>query len=585
MRKVVLISGRICTGKSELANRLQDEFGYHVIHTSLTLKRVAGERRLSDDRLTLQALGDTLDKETDHRWVLKEFQERVASIPVGAPVVIDNIRTSQQLDHFRTSRELTVVHVHLYAPLEELERRFRERALERPAETASSYSEADILKKDRDVDHFKMDADVRINTGRTDTADNLVRVAARLGLYSPPSVRCVDVIIGGQYGSEGKGHISAYLARDYDVLVRVGGPNAGHTVSSASGVHVYHQLPSGARDVKAELLLGPGMTLKVDELLKEIADCGVKEDRLFIDPQVMIIEEEDLNQEREMVEKIASTGRGGGSAAARRIMGRKPGAIRLARDIPELRPYVGDHHPYRGSTTTRLEIAYRRGHSILLEGTQGSGLSIFHGSYPHVTSRDTNVAGCLAEAGISPSRVRRILLVVRPTPIRVGNPDPKKKGFLGQVLDKVFSDSSSAVKEPSIKYESGRLKHEVTFEEVAKDAGLDPTEVKGFEKTSTTKRDRRVGWFEWDQFRHACNLNAPTDIALTFADYIDSKNREARRFEQLTEDTIKFIEELERVAQAPVSLINTRFPRLPSERIDLRTVIDRRNWSTRRDYP
>jgi adenylosuccinate synthase len=91
-----------------------------------------------------------------------------------------------------------------------------------------------------------------------------------------------------------------------------------------------------------------------------------------------------------------------------------------------------------------------------------------------------------------------------------------------------------------------------------------------------------VGWFEWDAFRRACILNSPTDIVLTFADYIDADNREARRFEQLTERTIKFIEELERVAQAPVSLVNTRFPRDEEAQLDLRTVIDRRSWKTLR---
>ena len=348
------------------------------------------------------------------------------------------------------------------------------------------------------------------------------------------------------------------LARDYDVLVRVGGPNAGHTVSSASGVYTYHHLPSGARDTKAKLLLGPGITINVKRLLEEIAECGVTPDRLFIDPQAMIIEPEDSVREKELVAQIASTGQGSGSALARRILGRRPGAIRLARDIPELESFVGSGPLYRGSTHRQLETAYRKGCSILLEGTQGSGLSLYHGQHPHVTSRDTNVAGCLAEAGISPSRVRRILMVVRPTPIRVGNPD----GTAG--------------------YTSGGLKHETDFETVATAAKLDPVEVKGYEKTSTTIRARRVGWFEWDQFRQACALNAPSDIVLTFADYLDGKNRQARRFEQLAEDTIKFIEELERIAQAPVSLINTRFPRSADEKIDLRTVIDRRNWTTRR---
>ena len=119
-------------------------------------------------------------------------------------------------------------------------------------------------------------------------------------------------------------------------------------------------------------------------------------ERLFIDPQAMIIEPEDVEREKELVAKIASIGQGGGAAAARRILNRKPGAVRLARDIPELRPFVGTAPLYRGSTTRQLEFAYREGQSILLEGTQGSGLSLYHGSYPYVTSRDTNVAGCLA---------------------------------------------------------------------------------------------------------------------------------------------------------------------------------------------
>ncbi len=556
MRRVILVSGRICTGKSALAESLKNEFAFHVLRTSSILSEIALERGFGRDRLSLQALGDRLDAETGHRWVFDAYEQFSKKCAPHERVVIDSIRTAEQLDHFRTSRGLDVVHIHLYAPMTVLRQRFDNRLSERNAETASSYDEADPLKDLEDVESFLRDADVRINTGRTDNDDNLVRVAARLGLYSPPTVRCVDVIVGGQYGSEGKGHVSAYLAKDYDVLVRVGGPNAGHTVSSASGVFTYHQLPSGARDVNAELLLGPGMTLNVPNLLAEIEECNIPADRLFIDPQVMIIEEEDLATERELVAKIASTGRGGGAAAARRILGRRPGAVRLARDVPELIPYVGDKAPYRGSTARRLEAAYRRGHSILLEGTQGSGLSLFHGAYPYVTSRDTNVAGCLAEAGISPSRVRRILLVIRPTPIRVGDPDETGDGARGT---------------------SGPLKHAVTFEEVAKRAGLNPVDVAQFEKTSTTRRDRRVGWFEWDQFRHACSLNAPTDVVLTFADYIDAQNENARRFEQLTADTIKFIEELERVAQAPVSLINTRFPR-SDEAIDLRTVIDRRNW-------
>lgn len=557
MRRIILISGRICTGKTRLAENLKKHFGFHIISSKAVLLGIARSKRKKTDRVSLQKLGDEKDKESKSDW-LKRYVKDFAKKKIDAvDIVVDNIRTGAQLESFRKETKFNIVHIHLYARTDELQRRFDKKIKNSPNEKAKSYLQADLIKNDEDIDEFKKDADVRINTSRTDGIDTLVRVAARLGLYSPPDVRCVDVVVGGQYGSEGKGHIAAYLARNYDVLVRVGGPNAGHTVSSSSGVYTYHQLPSGAKDTDAKLLLGPGMTIYVPDLLNEIRECAVGPNRLYIDPQAMIIEDTDRESETKLVKSIASTGRGGGAAAARRILQRGLNTVRLAKDIPELEPYVGKMSPYRGATLSNLEQAYRSGASILLEGTQGSGLSLIHGSYPHVTSRDTNVAGCLAEAGISPSRVRRILMVVRSTPIRVDNPeDPEKT--------------------------SGPLKNETTFEQIAAEASLLPDELRENEKTSTTKRKRRVGWFEWEQFRAACAINAPTDIVLTFADYLSSKNREARRFEQLQEDTIKFIEELERVAQAPVSLINTRFPRSISEKLDLRTVIDRRNWATLR---
>lgn len=555
MRQVVLISGHLGAGKSGLAHLLHKEFGYHRIQTSRVLSGVATERGRGTDRRALQALGDELDAESGSKWVLQSVAAEATRLPDDTPIVVDSVRTSAQLAHFRGEHSLNVVHVHLYAPLAELIERFERK--HKPQASTEEYTKADLIKSDQDIASFREDADVRIKTTRNDSRDILARVAARLGLLSQPDVRCVDVIVGGQFGSEGKGHVAAYLAKDYDVLLRVGGPNAGHTVSSRSGIYVYHHLPSGCKDTKARLLLGPGMTIYVPALLKEIEDCGITPDRLFIDPQAMIIEEQDRLDEATLRQNISSTGSGSGFAASRRIRERGSASVRLARDVPELHQYVGTEAPYRGSTAAQLELAYRRRLSILLEGTQGSGLSIFHGSYPHVTSRDTNVAGCLAEAGISPSRVRRIIMVVRPTPIRVADP--------------IGTDGKS----------SGPLKHLTTFAQIAEEAGLDPQELQKNEKTSTTKRDRRVGWFEWEQFRAACALNAPTDIALTFADYVAGENVNARRFEQLTPQTIKFIEELERVAQAPISLINTRFPR-PGQEVygDLRTIIDRRNWST-----
>ena len=114
------------------------------------------------------------------------------------------------------------------------------------------------------------------------------------------------------------------------------------------------------------------------------------------------------------------------------------------------------------------------------------------------------------------------------------------------------------------------MSREIRWHEVAKRSGYKSEVLMRNEHTSTTHKQRRVGEFEWTWLRKAASLNAPTDIALTFVDYINKKNENARRFEQLDEKTIRFIEEVERVAAAPVSLISTRF--------DYRNIIDRRAW-------
>lgn len=552
-RPVVIISGKTGSGKSDLATLLEREYGFYAVRTRALLATRTG---IKASRRALLDKGRELDRDTKHDWVAAEVVERIRKLPPHTGVVVDHVTSREQVESFRDRFRTSLLHVHLWASAETLRRRLS--AEDGHEVEESEYVALDHLRDDDIVHWLKHDADVRINTDRSDARDVLVRVAARLHLFTPPDVRCVDVIIGGQYGSEGKGNVVGYLAREYDVMVRVGGPNAGHTVASAAGNYTYHHLPSGSRDVSARILLGPGMTIWLEGLLKEIRECAITADRLFIDPQAMIIEQADRDAEARVVGSIGSTGSGSGAASARRITDREEHTVRLARDVPELRSYVGQEGNWRGSTTDRLEEAYRSGHSILLEGTQGSGLSLFHGTYPYVTSRDTNVAGCLAEAGISPSRVRKILMVIRPMPIRVGDPDGDK----GKT--------------------SGPLKHETGFDDIARFAGLDAAALHAAEKTSTTKRKRRVGWFEWDQFRKACALNAPTDVVLAFADYVQGTNRDARRFEQLGPDTIRFIEELERVAQAPVSLINTRFPRDHEGKGDLRTVIDRRNWTALR---
>lgn len=567
MSKIVLISGHICSGKSNLAGKLHGRFGFHVIKTSDIVRDIAIREGLPTDREALQNLGDRLDIETKGRWVL-EGMERLVPKQSTANVVVDAVRISAQVERFRERFGPRITHVHLWASELNLRQRFEERKAQgRETDASMTYERANLNKTEKEVDYLAREADVAVNTERSDVQDTFTRVAARMGLFADLDARAVDVVIGGQYGSEGKGQIAAYLSREYDVLVRVGGPNAGHSVRSLAGEYVYHHLPSGSRDSGGLVLIGPGAVINPQGILKEIRECSLPESRIFIDPQAMVISGEDIEEEkRTVVGTISSTGTGTGHALARKIIERGKASNIVARDYPELRPYLGE-------TFEHLERALAAGKRILLEGTQGSGLSIHHGPYPYVTSRDTNVAGCLAEAGIAPAHVRRVILVVRTYPIRVADPQgAHARGVIQKMAETVASYLTRAAPKQTDaeRPTSGQLKQEITFAEIARRAGLDAKNVESAELTSTTKRKRRVGEFEWDQFRKACALNAPTDLALTFVDYICAENRNARRYEQLTADTIQWIEEVERVARAPASLISTRY----SER----AIIDRRNW-------
>lgn len=547
----MVLTGHTCAGKTNLALGLERDYGYLRIKTSDVVRKHAAVRNYEPDRKFLQEFGDDLDREFGSKWIFNYVDGEVTNNPQCRKFVVDSIRTAKQLEFFRAHRETKIIHVHLFAGENHLRARFDQKY-----GGDTGYNSADIIKRESDIKRFKEDADIRINVEGTYGSDTLVRVAAQLNLYPAPETKNVDVIVGGQFGSEGKGHIAAYLSSEYDYLMRVGGPNAGHTVSGKKDIFTYHQLPSGSKDTDAKILLGPGMTIYVPKLIEEIEACSITSERLFIDPNAMIISDEDIENEETLRRTIGSTKSGSGAATARRIMGRSDSSTKLAKDVMELRPYVGEGPHYRGSSIPILERAFRNNQSLLLEGTQGSALSIYHGPYPHVTSRDTNVAGCLAEAGIPPGRVRRVVMVVRPTPIRVADPD----GDEG--------------------HSSGELKGLTSFREIAEQSGLHRETLEKNEVTSTTGRDRKVGKFDWELFRRSCSLNAPTDLVLTFADYIDADNVKARRFGRLSQETQKFIEDLERVALVPVSMISIRFPRSEEERQDPRSIIDRRTWRT-----
>lgn len=183
-------------------------------------------------------------------------------------------------------------------------------------------------------------------------------------------------------------------------------------------------------------------------------------DRLSIDPGVMLIEDADIKfEEKTLKGEIGSTAQGVGSATSRKFLrtAAKP-KVRLAKDSPELKPYLRE-------TLSVLEDAFSLGKRVFVEGTQGTGLSLHHGYYPYVTSRDTSGSGCLAEAEIAPTRVRRTVMVVRSYPIRVQSPKDSTSGPMG-------IDLSCA--------------------EISRRSGIPVNKLRINERTSTTRRRRRV---------------------------------------------------------------------------------------------
>ncbi len=532
MKRLIAISGPVSSGKSTLARGLSTRFGFDIRRTKDWLTRRARSKG-KPNRKELQAYGDRFDAQTGGTWVVEELVADLRKL-ADDTVILDSVRTRDQVEALREAFGQIVTHVHLTASNEVLEQRFRRR--KGGTREPSSYKAVKQNRTEKQVDSLRRVADIVIDTQRCTVDDVLVRVESHLRLHPMASSGYVDVLIGCQYGSEGKGQIAAYLSQEYDLLVRVGGPNAGHKVFELPKPYTFHLLPSGTRKSQARLLLGPGTVIDLEVLLREIADCHADQERLRIDRQATIILDEDKAAEANLKTSIASTGRGVGAATSRRIMGRGVPGTLLAGDVAELQPFVCDADDV-------LEETFSKNQRVMLEGTQGTGLSLYHGNYPYVTSRDTTAAGCLAEAGIAPALVRRVIMVCRTYPIRVENPSGGTSGPMSQ---------------------------EISWAEVSRRSGIDLETLERNERTSTTDRRRRVGEFDWALLRKAALLNRPTDIALTFADYLSPENRNAMRFEQLSPETISFIHEVERVAGARVSLIGTGFHN--------RSVIDRRSW-------
>jgi adenylosuccinate synthase len=331
----------------------------------------------------------------------------------------------------------------------------------------------------------------------------------------------VTILVGGQWGDEGKGKIVSYLClKDkYNITARAGvGPNAGHTVEYKGKKYGLRLVPSGFLTEGTRLLIGAGVLVNPDVLLNEIAELGI-EDHFGVDGGAGIIEEDHIKRDKgssHLKEMIGSTGTGCGPAN----QDRANRSLRLARDVSVLEKYVTN-------VPEELHSAKNAGKKILVECSQGFGLSLFYGAYPFVTSKDTNAAQACVDVGIGPRDVDDVIVVFKTFPSRVGEGpfptemDPKEAEQLGIV-----------------------------------------------EFGTVTGRKRRTGRFDFDMARKAAMINSASQIALTCVDYLDEKNRGVKEYDKLTDDAKAFVAEVEEKVGVPVTIISTG-PDL-SDTIDLR---------------
>jgi adenylosuccinate synthase len=318
----------------------------------------------------------------------------------------------------------------------------------------------------------------------------------------------LTLIIGGFFGDEGKGKIAGYIAlsKNYKYAVRTGSINAGHTVVYNGREYKLRTISAGFVNKEAKLLIPPGALIRLDVFFHELRELNV-EDRVLVDYNTGVITEEHVNQERgdSILKSIGSTAQGVGAAMADRVLRR----LKLARDYPALAKFLTD-------VPLLINNALDRSEKVLVEGTQGTFLSLYHGTYPYVTSRDTTASGILSELGVGPRRVDHVIVVFKSYVTRVGE---------------------------------GPLEGELPVIEVEK-MGL-------AERGTVTGRLRRVAPFNFKLAERALMLNSATLIAITKIDALFREARHVRKWEDLPRDARAWVEEVESRLNKPVVLIGT----------------------------
>lgn len=322
-----------------------------------------------------------------------------------------------------------------------------------------------------------------------------------------------SVLVGGAWGDEGKGKCITYLCNHDkpNIIARAGvGPNAGHSVEINGEKYGLRLTPSGFVHTDAKLLIGAGVLVDSEVLFKEFENLkkyNVSE-RTFIDPRCAIITHQHRQRDKSsehLYKKIGSTGSGCGPANSDRVLR----TVKLAKDVPELEDYLLD-------VAFATNEAIDNGEDVFIEGSQGFALSLYYGTYPYVTSKDTTASSFAADVGVGPTKVDEVINVFKAYITRVGE---------------------------------GPFPTEITQEE-AESMNLEEYGV-------VTGRRRRIGLFDMELAKKSCMINGATQIALTCIDKLYPDCARTQNYNDLSPDAKKFIENIQTSIGIPVTIIST----------------------------
>lgn len=331
------------------------------------------------------------------------------------------------------------------------------------------------------------------------------------------------IILGGQWGDEGKGKLTDALANRAHMVVRAnGGSNAGHTIATPQGVFKMHLIPSGILNPDCQCVIGAGVVIDPHSLVKELDQLeqrGIETRGLIISERAHLVLPihpllDQLEEQSRGGDPIGTTLRGIGPAYADKVA-RKGIRVVDLRDEATLRASVTrlldtkndilvnvfkqqplDSEsliaslldarerllPYIGPAEMAVQDALERGEEVLVECAQGSLLDVDYGTYPYVTSSSPTAAGACQGAGIAPTQVERVVAVFKAYSTRVGS---------GPMPTELFDADGELIRE------------------------------RGREYGTTTGRPRRTGWFDSVAARYSVRLNGVTEIALTLLDVLD----------------------------------------------------------------